>query len=87
MIVSKLPVFFSIRYECGSPVKVGRPEITVIIFSFYMNLALPAKKPTKSQGKDFLWKSMHVLPACSTHVYVLGKTLGGSQSFVTFQPG
>lgn len=59
-------IFFSIRCKCGSPVKVGRPEITVIIFSFYMNLALPAKKPTKPQTSygNLCMFHMYALHAC-----------------------
>ena len=47
-----------------------REEITVIILSFYINLALPASKPTQSQGSDFVEKFIHVM---HTYLCALGE--------------
>lgn len=49
-----------------------RAEITVIILSFCINLALPASKPTQSQGRDFVEKFMRVP---HTYLYALGEKI------------
>lgn len=46
--------------------KIGRQEITVIIFSFDMNLALPEKKPTESQGAKSSYGNL-----CMFHIHAL----------------